>query len=249
MQTAIIEYYPPAVARIREIKQIARAEDIEFAKLRGRMTSAVNNLFIFTANEEGISRLEKVLNITANKKQKLEDRKLYILSVLNRKKMSLFEIEKLLKNYADVGLHIDNDAEKLNVNITNNTSNVKLIYRILDDFMPLNLCMEFGTETSFFIQLVETPKILEMETTAYVRGGVENAWFLDGSVPLDGSRLLDAEIYVQTVVLDPEMVTKIKGLLSTDTELTAIKDLWFLDGSVPLDGSRLLDAEIREEAI
>lgn len=249
MQTAIIEYYPPAVARIREIKQIARAEDIEFAKLRGKMTSAVNNLFIFTANEEGISRLEKVLNITADKKQKLEDRKLYILSVLNRKKMSLSEIEKLLKNYADVELGIDNDAERLNVSINNNTSNVKLIYSILDDFMPLNLCMEFGTETSFFLQFVETPKVLEMETTAYVQGKLDNAWFLDGTVPLDGSRNLDAEIFVQMVILDLETVTRIKGLSSADTELTAKKDLWFLDGTVPLDGSRLLDAEMREEVL
>lgn len=163
--------------------------------------------------------------------------------------MSLSELEKLLKNYADVELRIDNDTERLNVNISNNTSNVELIYRILDDFVPLNLYMEFGTEISFMILFAETSGKLEMETTVSIRRKSENAWFLDGSVQLDGSRLLNAEIHFQTVALDMETVTKITNLSYPDMQLTSMKDLWFLDGSVRLDGSRLLDAEIRKEEL
>lgn len=249
MQTAVIEYYPPIVARIREIRQIARAEDIEFAKLRGRMTSAVDNLFIFTADEEGISRLEKTLNITADKKQKIEDRKLYILSVLNRKKMSLSEVEKLLNNYAKVKLSINRDTNRLEAEVSNAVSNIKLIYKILDGYMPLNVSMEFGMEASAVTQFSGPHSTLEMETDVNVRGTFKNAWFLDGTVKLDGSRLLDVDLCPQPICMGLETAIKIPAVEADDAELTAAKDLWFLDGTVKLDGSRLLDAELRKEEI
>ncbi|MDE6052163.1 MAG: YmfQ family protein [Lachnospiraceae bacterium] len=249
METAIIEYYPQIIRQIKEIQQIARAEDIEFSKLRRRMAETIGNMFIFTANEEGIGRFEKMLGITTDTKQKLDDRRLYLLSVLNRQKMSLSELEKLLKTYADVELIIDPDAGRLWTKVGDNVSNLKLIYNILDGFMPLNISMEFSSEISAILQFLETHKALEMETSIRIRGNVKNAWFLDGSVKLDGSRLLNVELYPQQISMDLETFVKNAGIKSDSVELTSKKDLWFLDGSVKLDGSRLLDAELREEEL
>lgn len=248
MQTAVIEYYPPVLKQIKEIRQIAEAEDIEFAKLRGMMAETTANMFILSAYEEGVCRYEKILGITTDKKQKLEDRKLYILSVLNRKKMSLSDLEKLLKTYADVELSISNGMERLEVKVSDGVSNIKLIYKILDDFMPLNISMEFAAEINTSMRLVEQCKILEMETTVNIRRTLKNAWFLDGTVKLDGSRLLDVDLCPQPICMDLETAVETAAIKS-DIELTSKKDLWFLDGTVKLDGSRLLDAEFREEEI
>lgn len=249
MQTAIIEHYPPALRQIKEIGQIASAEDIEFAKLRGMMDETIANMFIFSANEEGVRRYENILCIASNNKQKLEDRKLYILSVLNKKKMSLSELEKLLSTYADVKLNISNDMERLEIKVGDSVSNVNLIYKILDDFMPLNISMEFATEIDALTCLREQHKTLEMETTTTIRRTLKNAWYLDGSVKLDGSRMLDVDLCPQPVRMNLETIIKTMEIKSDHVELISKKDLWYLDGSVKLDGSRLLDAEFREEEL
>ena len=249
MQTAIIEYYPQIIRQIKEIQQIARAEDIEFSKLRKRMEDTIGNMFIFTANEEGISRFEKILDVKTDTKQKIDDRRLYLLSILNRPKMSLSELEKLLKTYAEVELNIDTDTGRLWTKVGDNVSNLKLIYKILDSFMPLNIFMEFAAEINTMLQFLEEHKTLEMETSVCIQRNVKNPWFLNGLVKLDGSRLLNVELYIQQVSMDLETYIKTAEIKSDSTELTCKKDLWFLDGSVKLDGSRVLDAEFQKEEL
>ena len=83
-------------------------------------------------------------------------------------------------------------------------------------------------------------------------GAAKNEWYLDGSVPLDGSRFLNAAIISKKLT---ELELKMESTVETateifkDMELTEQKNLWYLDGSVSLDGSRMLNAEIHKEAI
>jgi len=67
MQTAIINHYPSAIRNIREIQQIATSEDIEFSKLKANMVRILENMFILTADELGISRFENMLKIIPEK--------------------------------------------------------------------------------------------------------------------------------------------------------------------------------------
>ena len=89
MQTLILNHYPPVIKQIKDIQQIAKAEDIEFSKLNTSINEVIRNMFVFTANETGVQRFEKLLGIKPKAAQSLDDRKIYILSMMNRRKMSL----------------------------------------------------------------------------------------------------------------------------------------------------------------
>lgn len=80
MQTAIINHYPPVVRNIKEIRQIAISEDIEFEKLRAEMARSINNKFILTADERGISRFENMLKIISGREENLEIRRARVLA-------------------------------------------------------------------------------------------------------------------------------------------------------------------------
>ncbi|MBO5093923.1 MAG: DUF2313 domain-containing protein [Lachnospiraceae bacterium] len=195
MQTLILNHYPPVINQIKEMQQIAKAEDIEFAKLNTSIKDVIKNMFVFTADEIGVQRFEKIFGISPKASQSLEDRKLSILFAMNKRKMSISELLELLINYADVKLVANINLGELLVEVGNNTTNIGIIRKILDDFMPLNVFIAFATEIDTMMGFCKTPKTLEMETTIYLCGNTSGAWFLDGSELLDGSRLLDAEIY------------------------------------------------------
>lgn len=75
MQTEVISYYPPAIRQIQEIQQIAKAEDVEFEKLRVGMGSVSKNMYIMDADEQGISRFEAILGIMPAPGDTLETRR------------------------------------------------------------------------------------------------------------------------------------------------------------------------------
>ena len=56
----ILNHYPPVIKQIKDIQQIAKAEDIEFTKLNTSITEVIRNMFVFTANETGVKRFEKL---------------------------------------------------------------------------------------------------------------------------------------------------------------------------------------------
>lgn len=60
----LIEYLPPVVGKIREMKEICAAEQPEFDLLAQQVDQILANMFILLANEEGIKRFEEELNIT-----------------------------------------------------------------------------------------------------------------------------------------------------------------------------------------
>ncbi len=57
MQTLILKHYPPVIRQIKEIQEIARAEDLEFSKLNLSIREVLGDMFVFTA---GGDRPEKV---------------------------------------------------------------------------------------------------------------------------------------------------------------------------------------------
>ena len=58
MQTLILNHYPPVIKQIKEMQQIAKAEDIEFSKLNVSINEVIRNMFVFTADETGVMRFE-----------------------------------------------------------------------------------------------------------------------------------------------------------------------------------------------
>jgi len=67
VQTMIINHFPPAIKKIKEIQEIAKAENIEFSRLRSYMKNGEENTFILTADEEGIAQFENIMGISPTK--------------------------------------------------------------------------------------------------------------------------------------------------------------------------------------
>lgn len=147
MQTIILNHYPPAVKQIKEIQQIAKAEDIEFAKLNASTKKVIQNMFVITADEAGVRRFEKLLGIKPKAAQSLEDRKMYIISKTNNRKMSISELEVMLAQWCkSVRLLCDANAGEIIVQIEESTISIDMIDRMLEEILPVNVYYSFTTK-------------------------------------------------------------------------------------------------------
>lgn len=153
MQTLILNHYPPVIKQIKEIQQIAKAEDIEFSKLNTSINEVIRNMFVFTANETGVQRFEKLLGITPKAAQSLDDRKIYILSMMNRRKMSLSELMAMLSNYSE-GITILNDIANMEmiVEINTDAGSLDILNSIIDEILPLNIFFMFAMQRETVIK-------------------------------------------------------------------------------------------------
>lgn len=153
MQTLILNHYPPVIKQIKDIQQIAKAEDIEFSKLNVSINEVIRNMFVFTANETGVQRFEKLLGIKPKAAQSLDDRKIYILSMMNRRKMSLSELMTMLSNYSE-GITILNDIANMEMIIEINTDagSLDMLNSIIDEILPLNIYFMFAMQRETVIK-------------------------------------------------------------------------------------------------
>lgn len=153
MQTLILNHYPPVIKQIKEMQQIAKAEDIEFSKLNVSINEVIRNMFVFTADETGVMRFEKLLGIKPKAAQSLDDRKIYILSMMNRRKMSLSELMAMLSNYSE-GITILNDIANMEmiVEINTDAGSLDMLNNIIDEILPLNIYFMFAMQRETVIK-------------------------------------------------------------------------------------------------
>ena len=83
MDRKLINYLPYVVRDYAEFKGISEAEQPEFESAWGSSDDLLNNQFISTAGNLGLSRWEKILGITPKGTDTLEDRRFRILTRLN----------------------------------------------------------------------------------------------------------------------------------------------------------------------
>lgn len=71
----LVSYLPPFLAKYKEINMALAAEDPEFVLIWEAADRILRNEFILTADEYGISRFEKMLNILPSVEDTLENRR------------------------------------------------------------------------------------------------------------------------------------------------------------------------------
>ncbi len=217
----LLDYYPKVIKQIEEIKEICKAEQPEFDNINEKADRLLANMFITTADYHGIERLEKEFGITPALGADIEERRIQILVRAAKKSLSFKEVLSLMRNYSsEVGLETDYDKEELNVTIGDMVNNVREIYKTLDEISGLNIYIYFTHASTTIFSMPEPGKTVELETTIREWLGYGNQrmetelktsvntmetfqdatlikqhdlWRLDGSVRLDGSRILDAE--------------------------------------------------------
>ncbi|MDE5588231.1 MAG: YmfQ family protein [Acetatifactor sp.] len=71
----LIRYLPDFMKQFFEFQEIMSAEDLQFARMDSRLQTVLNNAFIEDADEYGIRKYERLLEITAVPGESLEVRK------------------------------------------------------------------------------------------------------------------------------------------------------------------------------
>lgn len=79
----IIKHLPPFLQKYKELESITAAENPELQKLMDESERVKDNTFILSADEDGIARFEKILNIYVAKDEDLESRRLRVISRWN----------------------------------------------------------------------------------------------------------------------------------------------------------------------
>ena len=269
----LIDYYPRVVGQIREMKEICKAEQPEFDNISKEIDRLLANMFIATSDEHGIARFEEELGIVPTLEQSIEERRIVVLIRVAKKNLSFKDILNLIQNYSsEIDLAPDYNNDELSVIVGDAVNNVETIYKTLDGILGLNIYIYFAYEATAFLEMIETTKALDLETTVNWWGNRKDAWYLDGSVKLDGSRLLNAAIWRQNIALELEKKAKtaeqfkleaIENEITTFLEMKETKGetelettvnwwlsnpkIWCLNGSVKLDGSKKLDSVLWEQ--
>lgn len=144
----IKEYWSPVVAETLEFTAIADAENPEFNYLWEKTYGLVDEYFIKTATEYGVSRMEKILNIVPLASETLNERKDKILWKLN---LRIPYTMRFLKNILTsmVGeenrqVEHDNDTQVLTVRIKEGLRDMTQLRKDLEKIIPATLILDLG---------------------------------------------------------------------------------------------------------
>lgn len=176
MQTLILNYYPPVIKRIKEMQQIAKAEDVEFSKLHASIGEVSRNMFVNIADETGVSRFENILGITPKPGQSMESRKIYILFMMNQKKTTLSELKTMLASYCeDVEFVCDISNMEMIVEMSAGTVDINAINDILEEILPVNIYFHFKTMLETERAKAETYALHRMGSKLKVKAFVQES--------------------------------------------------------------------------
>ena len=144
----IREYWSPVVAETLEFKAIANAENPEFNYLWEKTYGLVDEFFVRTASDIGVTKMEKILNIIPLKGSTLQERKDKILWKMNLK---IPYTIRFLKNILSsvVGeenrtVDVDNDTRTLIVRIKSGLTDMNSLRVDLEKIVPQDLILDLG---------------------------------------------------------------------------------------------------------
>lgn len=81
----LLSYWMPVLKQLKEFKYLASAEEPELLYLLEACDSTLSNMFISTADVDGIARLERILGIYPEEGEELETRRFNVLVKWNDK--------------------------------------------------------------------------------------------------------------------------------------------------------------------
>ena len=176
MDRKLINYLPYVVRDYAEFKGISEAEQPEFESAWGSSGDLLNNQFISTAGNLGLSRWEKILGITPKGTDTLEDRRFRILTRLNEElPYTLSQLRNILETLCGSGNYSAEVMEgtyqlivKIGLAAKNNFSDVE---SLLDRVVPQNLIV---TLLQLYNTHAELGRFTHAQLAAYTHDQMRN---------------------------------------------------------------------------
>lgn len=149
----IINYIIPLLREFREFKDIHYAEQPEFETLHKNTEAILDECFLDTATEYGISKWEKILGLSPKATETLEERrfkvKAELLANLPYTQRRLLEILTELCGQGMFTMNLDCVGLTLRVELAfESKSNVNAVCEMLRKILPVNLFLDVMSMTS-----------------------------------------------------------------------------------------------------
>ena len=140
----IIKYLPFFMQEYLEIQEITKTEDIEFNWLIEIILKILDNQFITTCDEDGIARLEKLLQITPYTNDSLGQRINRVLVLWNNNvPYTIKTLKQMLETLCGANRYqvmLNNNAYELLIDTYfNDTNMLKALNDMLNRVVPANL--------------------------------------------------------------------------------------------------------------
>ena len=177
MDRQLIDYLPSFVAEHKEIKAIMDAEQVSVENAWIDTDNVLNDQFITSATEDGVSRYEKILGIIPKVTHTLEERKFNILARINEQlPYTMTQLHNSLTSLCGkngYSLKLDADNYELIVKLAlSNEKNVESVQTMLYKMLPANMVTVLNLFNVHFILADYTHKQLASYTHKQVREDV-----------------------------------------------------------------------------
>lgn len=214
----LIEYLPPVVQKIREMQEICKAEQPYFDEAKDEIEKILCRYFVSLADETGIARLEKVHGITPGATETLEQRRVNILIRNIKRNISLSEVLTILYNYTvNIELDCDYNEDEAIITLKDETTDIAIIYKALDEIAPLNVYIKEKMLTENRVSILKTI-LYEKMYYNYALG----KWNL-GRLNF-GSRGEKTKLGGDKVNLQPKMFTDVKNTIESDIKKIVVNN-------------------------
>jgi hypothetical protein len=165
----LVSYLPPFMADYKEIRETLKAEDPEFRLIWDASQSVLYNEFIMTADEYGISRYEKMLDLYPAKEDTLESRR---AKVLIRWTASLpytdrMFLEKLIAICGENNFVLTKQYDRYRIEVEVSLDlfgQLEELEKVVGIMIPCNMVIVIKNKLSY-----------EVRNTAYTAGGISFA--------------------------------------------------------------------------
>lgn len=145
----IEKYWVRVVRDTGEFQQIALAENPELNNLLGCIRRILQDAFINDATEYGVSRWERILELSVSPTATLEERKVGVLTYLSlRRPYTMRVLRSMLDASVGAGnytLELINDTQTLHVTLTDSTIQQD-VYYLMQRVIPQNLELKVEVE-------------------------------------------------------------------------------------------------------
>ena len=151
MERQLIDYLPHIVSEYDVPKGIMAGQQPEFELAWNAANDLLNNQFVFTSGELGLSRWEKILKITPKGTDTIEDRRFRIITRLNEElPYTLKQLRTLLANLCGEGNYsAEVNDYTLNVKIalvakSNFNDVVSLLHRVAPQNLTIDVALKYN---------------------------------------------------------------------------------------------------------
>lgn len=177
----VLSYLPPVLQDVYEMQAVSQAENSELNRLWQGAEDAMNDQFIASATENGVSRWEKMLLLYPKDTDTLPERKFRIQSALSgRLPFTIWALREQLDSLCGPGnyeLTVDHANFKVTVLLALAAQeNYETVSELLRKMLPANLQVEISVQYRRYSELEAWQHAdLAFYTHNYIREGGELA--------------------------------------------------------------------------